>query len=482
MSTSILIKDGILVDANDSIKGDLLIEDGKIVAAEPKIDSSVASQVLDAGGCYVMPGGIDPHCHMQLPFMGTVAADDFFTGTRAALAGGTTTQIDFVVPNPDQPMLDALKQWSEWAAKACADYSFHMAVTSWNDKTAAEMDEVVNKQGINSFKHFMAYKNAIMVDDEIMMNSFIQSRELGAICLIHAENGELVARKQQELLAKGITGPEGHPLSRPPEVEGEAANRAIVIADEVGVPVYIVHTSCKPAVEAISRARRKGMCVIGEALIGHLLVDDSVYWNKDWEFAAAHVMSPPFRAKGHQQVLWDSVNNGDISVLGTDHCVFMNKQKANGKGDFTKIPNGTNGLQDRMHLFWNFGVNTGRITMNQFVALTSTNAARIFNMYPQKGSLLEGTDADVVVWDPKAQRTISVKEHLQNVDFNVFEGTKVTGINRWTIANGKIVFEDGKANVQEGAGKFVPRKPFAPMFDNLRTRNKVREPRPVARS
>ena len=478
---SILIKDGTLVDATDSVKGDLLIEDGKIVQAAAKIDTSAAKQVLDAKGCYVMPGGIDPHCHMQLPFMGTVASDDFFTGTRAALAGGTTSQIDFVIPNPEQSMLDALKQWSEWAEKACADYSFHMAVTWWGKDTAAEMDAVVNKHGINSFKHFMAYKNAIMVDDEIMMNSFIQARQLGAIALIHAENGELVARKQEQLLKDGITGPEGHPLSRPPEVEGEAANRAIVIADDVGVPVYIVHTSCKPAVEAISRARRKGMCVIGEALIGHLLVDESVYYNKDWQFAAAHVMSPPFRSAKHREALWGSINNGDISVIGTDHCVFMHKQKANGKGDFTKIPNGTNGLQDRMHLLWNFGVNTGLITMNKFVDLTSTNAAHIFNMYPQKGSLEEGTDADVVVWDPKAKRTISVKEHLQNVDFNVFEGTTVTGINRWTIANGKVVFADGKPNVQEGAGRFIKREPFAPIFDSLRKHVKVRAPHAVAR-
>ena len=478
---SILIKGGVLVNVSDSNKQDLLIENGKITKVATDIPSSAAKQVVEADGCYVMPGGIDPHTHMQLPFMGTVASDDFFTGTRAALAGGTTMLVDFVIPNPQQSMLEALKQWQSWAEKACMDYSFHIAVTWWGDKTADEMEAIVKTHGINSFKHFMAYKNAIMVDDEIMMNSFIKARELGAICTIHAENGELVARKQQQLLKDGITGPEGHPLSRPPEVEGEAAHRAIVIADQVGVPVYIVHTSCKPALDAISKARRNGMTVIGEALIGHLLVNDEVYRNKDWDYAAAHVMSPPFRAPEHQKALWNAINNGDISVIGTDHCVFKREQKAMGKGDFTKIPNGTNGLQDRMHLLWHYGVNSGRITMNKFVELTSTNAARIFNMYPQKGSLKVGADADVVVWDPKAKRTISAKEHLQNVDFNVFEGTTVQGINRVTISNGNVVYEDGKSKAQEGAGRFIKRKPFAPIFDNLRQRVEMTQPKAVAR-
>ena len=477
---SILIKNGTLVTAENSRPADLLIEDGHISRAEDNIGSSEAKEVIDATGCYVMPGGIDPHTHMELPFMGTVSADDFFTGTRAALAGGTTMLIDFVIPNPQQRMKDALKQWQDRAQKACMDYSFHMAVTWWDEDMPAEMAEIV-KSGINSFKHFMAYKGAIMVDDEIMVSSFRAARELGAICTIHAENGELVFRKQKELLKAGITGPEGHPLSRPPEVEGEAANRAIVIANELGVPVYIVHTSCKQALDAISRGRRSGKTVIGEALIGHLLVNEEVYYDKDWARAAAHVMSPPFRPKEHQEALWNALNNGDIMVIGTDHCVFKHEQKAMGKGDFTKIPNGTNGLQDRMHLLWHYGVNKGRITMNDFVALTSANAAKIFNIYPRKGSLNVGADADVVVWDPKAKRTISAKEHLQNVDFNVFEGRTVEGINRVTIANGRVVFREGEPMAEEGAGNFVSRPPFAPCFDDLRKHVQSSHPTAVNR-
>lgn len=477
---SILIKNADLVTADTTWSADLLLENGKIARIAKDIAASEAKETIDASNCYVMPGGIDPHTHMQLPFMGTVASDDFFTGTRAALAGGTTMLIDFVIPNPQQRMLDALRQWQDWAKKACMDYSFHMAVTWWDDKMAAEMEEVV-KGGINSFKHFMAYKGAIMVDDEIMVNSFQRARDLGAICTIHAENGELVFRKQQSLLEAGITGPEGHPMSRPPEVEGEAANRAIVLANALGVPVYIVHTSCKPALEAISRGRRSGKTVIGEALIGHLLVSEDVYYNKDWTTAAAHVMSPPFRPPEHQEALWNALKNGDIQVIGTDHCVFKHEQKAMGKGDFTKIPNGTNGLQDRMHLLWHYGVNRGRITMNEFVALTSTNAAKIFNLYPRKGCLQVGADADVVIWDPQATRTISAKEHLQNLDFNVFEGRTVTGINRITIAQGKVVYKDGKPDVTEGAGRFIQRPAFAPYFDALRQEVKINQPQAVRR-
>lgn len=478
---SILIKNGTLVTADNSRAGDLLLDNGVISQIDENISSSIAKEIIDASDCYVMPGGIDPHTHMQLPFMGTVAADDFFTGTRAALAGGTTMLIDFVIPNPQQRLNEAFNQWRDWAKKACMDYSFHVAITWWDDDMANEMASLVKEKGVNSFKHFMAYKGAIMIDDEIMVKSFATARDLGAICTIHAENGELVARKQQELLAAGITGPEGHPLSRPAEVEGEAANRAIIIADQIGVPVYIVHTSCKPAVEAISRARRQGMTVIGEALIGHLLINEEVYYNKDWTYAAAHVMSPPFRPREHQQVLWNALKNGDLMIVGTDHCVFKHEQKAMGKKDFTKIPNGTNGLQDRMHLLWHYGVNQGRINMNEFVALTSTHAAKVFNIYPRKGSLNIGADADIVIWDPQASRTISANEHLQNVDFNVFEGTKVTGINRVTISQGKVVYKDGKANTVEGSGRYINRPPFSPYFAALRRSVKHNKPRAVSR-
>ena len=262
-----------------------------------------------------MPGGIDPHTHMELPFMGTVASEDFFSGTAAALAGGTTMIIDFVIPNPKQPLLEAYDAWRGWAEKACADYSFHVAITWWSEQVHKDMGVLTKERGVNSFKHFMAYKNAIMADDEILVNSFTRARELGAICTVHAENGELVFHLQQELVKAGITGPEGHPLSRPPEVEGEAANRAIRIAQVLNVPLYIVHNSCRESLEAITRARSEGQRVYGEVLAGHLLVDDSVYRNPDWNIAAAHVMSPPFRPKEHQEALW----NGSAVGQPADH-------------------------------------------------------------------------------------------------------------------------------------------------------------------
>ncbi|GER00166.1 hypothetical protein JCM17845_07890 [Iodidimonas gelatinilytica] len=290
---SILIKGGTVVTADQTRRADIYTEDGEIKAIGLDIDVPRNAEIIDAGGHYVMPGGIDPHTHMQLPFMGTVASEDFYTGTAAGLAGGTTMIIDFVIPNPQQPLMDAYKQWRGWAEKAAADYSFHVAVTWWDNSVHADMGRLVTEEGVNSFKHFMAYKNAIMAGDDILFPSFSRAMELGAIPTVHAENGEMVYQLQQKLLAAGITGPEGHPLSRPPEVEGEAAARAIRFANVIGVPLYIVHVSASDALEEITRARNAGQRVFGEVLAGHLLVDDSVYRHPDWQTAAAHVMSPP---------------------------------------------------------------------------------------------------------------------------------------------------------------------------------------------
>ncbi|SVC05144.1 uncharacterized protein METZ01_LOCUS257998, partial [marine metagenome] len=293
---TILIQGGTIVNADRTFRADVLCEGGLIVAIEQNLEPPKDAKIVEAGGKYVMPGGIDPHTHMQLPFMGTVASEDFYTGTAAGLAGGTTMIIDFVIPNPQQNLLEAYDTWRKWAEKSVADYSFHVAVTWWDDTVHADMGTLVNERGVNSFKHFMAYKGAIMADDEILVNSFTRARELGAITTVHAENGELVFRLQQEIFEKGITGPEGHPLSRPPEVEGEAANRAIRIAEVLNVPLYVVHNSCRQSLESITRARNEGQRVYGEVLAGHLLIDDSVYLNKDFNVAAAHVMSPPFRS------------------------------------------------------------------------------------------------------------------------------------------------------------------------------------------
>lgn len=481
MDKKIHIKGGTLVSAEQSIRGDLLIANGKIVARGQKLDIPAGTQVVDAGGCLVMPGGIDPHTHMELPFMGTVASEDFFTGTTAGAVGGTTMIIDFVIPGPKQDVMSAWKDWNGWAQKAATDYSFHVAITWWDESVKQAMRELVHNHGVNSFKHFMAYKNAIMADDEILVNSFTNARELGAICTVHAENGELVFRLQKDIHSKGITGPEGHPLSRPPVVEGEAAERAIRIASVMDVPLYVVHTSCKDALEAITRARLRGQRVYGEVLAGHLLIDDSVYRSKDWRFAAHHVMSPPFRNKEHQDALWQGLQSGMLQTTATDHCCFCTTQKEMGKNDFRKIPNGTGGVEDRMHVLWTNGVSTGKLTENEFVAITSANAAKIFNIYPRKGSLDIGADADVLVWDPKRERTISAKTHHQNIDFNIFEGMKVKGINITTIAGGKIIYHDGQVMTQKGAGKYVKRPAFAPFYGAMERASKIAEPKPVKR-
>jgi len=478
---TVLIKGGTVVNADRSVRADVLCENGLITAVGEGIDAPKGATVVDAGGQYVMPGGIDPHTHMQLPFMGTVTSEDFETGTAAGLAGGTTMIIDFVIPGPQQDVMEAYHQWAEWAGKSVSDYSFHVAITWWDDSVHKAMGTLVNEHGVNSFKHFMAYKGAIMADDEVLVNSFTRAIELGAIVTVHAENGELVFRLQKELFEKGITGPEGHPLSRPPQCEGEAANRAIRIAEVLGVPLYVVHNSCKQSLEAITRARNEGQRVFGEVLAGHLLVDDSVYRNKDFEIAAAHVMSPPFRAKEHQDALWHGLQSGNLQTTATDHCCFCADQKAMGKDDFRLIPNGTAGIENRMEVLWHHGVGTGRLTMNEFVAVTSTNAAQIFNVYPRKGSVAAGADADIVVWDPEATKSISAKTHFQKIDYNIFEGMTVKGCASHTLSQGKVVYADGKLDVERGAGRYVNRPAFAPYYEALQVKARLAEPTPVRR-
>ena len=478
---TVLIKGGTVVNADRTFNADVLCSDGKIVSIGDNLEVPAGATVVDAGGQFVMPGGIDPHTHMQLPFMGTVTTEDFYTGTAAGLAGGTTMIIDFAIPNPQQNLIETYQQWREWAEKSVADYSFHVAITWWDDSVYEDMGTLVRDHGVNSFKHFMAYKGAIMADDEILVNSFSRALELGAVPTVHAENGELVFRLQKELFDKGITGPEGHPLSRPPECEGEAANRAIRIAEVLKVPVYIVHNSCKQSLEAITRARNEGQRVFGEVLAGHLLVDDSVYRHPDFDTAAAHVMSPPFRSKEHQAALWHGLQSGNLQTTATDHCCFCADQKAMGKDDFRSIPNGTAGIENRMEVLWHHGVGTGRLTMNEFVAVTSTNAAQIFNVYPQKGSIAVGADADIVVWDPEATKTISAKTHHQKVDYNIFEGMEVKGCASHTISQGKVVWADGQLNVERGAGRYVDRPPFAPFYDALRIQAQRAEPTAVKR-
>ena len=474
-----VIKNGTIVTADLTYQADVLIDEGKIIEIGPNL---TADDQLDATGCYVMPGGIDPHTHLEMPFMGTYSADDFESGTRAALAGGTTMVVDFALPAPGQGLHDALQMWDNKSGRANCDYSFHMAVTWWGEQVFDEMESVIRDRGINTFKHFMAYKGALMVNDDEMYASFSRLASLGAIAMVHAENGDVVAELSAKLLAEGNTGPEAHAYSRPPQVEGEATNRAIMIADMTGVPLYIVHVSCEEAHEAIRRARMQGKRVWGEPLIQHLTLDESEYFNPDWDHAARRVMSPPFRNKMHQDGLWAGLQSGSLSVVATDHCAFTTDQKRYGVGDFTKIPNGTGGLEDRMPMLWTHGVRNGRLTMNEFVALTSTNIAKILNCYPRKGAVLVGADADLVVWDPEKSKTITASNQQSAIDYNVFEGKEVTGLPRFTLTRGHVAVHDGEIRTQEGHGQFVKRAANTPTNTALSKWKDLTAPRPVQRT
>ncbi len=474
---SIVIKGGTVVTSERTFAADVLVEGETIRAVGEGLSGD---EVLDASGCHVMPGGIDPHTHLEMPFMGTTTADDYESGTKAALSGGTTTVVDFCIPGQDQKLMDAWADWDRRSAGAATDFSYHMCIVSWSDAIRDEMAEVV-RRGVNTFKHFMAYKGALMVDDAQLFASFTRCAELGALPLVHAENGDAVVALQAEVLAAGITGPEGHGYSRPPEVEGEAANRAIMFADQAGVPLYIVHTSSIPAHEAIRRARALGQRVYGEPLIQHLVLDETEYLHPDWDHAARRVMSPPFRDKKHQDDLWNGLRAGSLQVVATDHCAFTTAQKRMGRNDFTKIPNGTGGLEDRLPVLWTRGVGTGRLTPNEFVAVTSTNIARILNLYPKKGAIAAGSDADLVVWDPKATKRIAAATQLSAIDYNVFEGIACEGLPRITLSRGEVVWRDGKLSARAGRGRFVPRPPFTPGAQALRQSRSRTAPRKVSR-
>ena len=477
----LLIRGGTVVNADREFRADVLCEGGKITAVGTGLQAPAGAETLDASGRYVIPGGIDPHTHMQLPFMGTVTRDDFYSGTAAAMAGGTTTIIDFVIPDPKEPLIDAYRKWRGWAEKAAGDYSFHVAVTWWDESVHRDMGTLVQQEGVNSFKHFMAYKNAIMCDDETLVNSFKRSLELGAMPTVHAENGELVYLLQASMRAKGIFGPEGHPLSRPPAVEAEAAQRAIAIADVLNVPIYVVHVSCAESADAIARARARGQRVYGEVLAGHLVLDDEVYRNPSFEYAAGHVMSPPFRPKGHSQMLWRGLQAGYLHTTATDHCTFCAEQKAAGKADFSQIPNGCGGVEERLAVLWHEGVNGGKLTPSEFVAITSANAAKLFNIYPRKGFIGEGADADLVLWDPEGTKTFSAQTQFSKGDFNIFEGRTVRGIPSHTVSQGRVVFANGDLRAEQGKGRYIKRPAFGANFQAVQKRAQDLAPTAVVR-
>ena len=474
-----VIKGGTIVTADRSWQADVLIEGETIAAIGPNLSGD---EVIDASDAYVIPGGIDPHTHLEMPFMGTTADETFESGTWAAATGGTTMLVDFCLPGPDGSIVNAINDWHRKSApQICADIGYHMAITGWNETIFDEM-KIAVEMGVNSFKHFMAYKGALMVEDDEMFASFSRCRELGALPMVHAENGDIVQELQQKYMAQGITGPEGHAYSRPAELEGEAANRAIMIADAVGTPLYIVHVSCEQAHEAIRRARQKGHRVYGEPLIQFLTLDESEYFNKDWIHAARRVMSPPFRSKDHQDGLWNGLAAGSLQVVATDHAAFGTEKKKMGLDDFTKIPNGTGGLEDRMSMLWTKGVETGRITPEEFVAVTSTNIAKILNIYPTKGALVPGADADIVVWDPKITKTITAKAQKSIIDYNVFEGFEVTAQPRHTLSRGDVIWSWGSnASPQPGRGRFVPRPAFSSAAAALSKWKALNTPRKVER-
>ena len=474
-----VIKGGTVVTADRTFIADVLIEDETIKEIGPNLSGD---EYVDAEGAYVMPGGIDPHTHLEMPFMGTTAAETFESGTWAAAAGGTTMLVDFCLPGPDGSIKNAINEWHRKSKpQICSDVGYHMAITGWNETIFKEMKDAVD-MGVNSFKHFMAYKGALMVEDDELFASFSRCKELGALPMVHAENGDIVAELQQKYIADGITGPEGHAYSRPPEVEGEAANRAIMIADAVGVPLYIVHVSCEQAHEAIRRARQKGIRVYGEPLIQFLTLDESEYFSKDWEHAARRVMSPPFRSHEHQDGLWNGLAAGSLQVVATDHAAFTTEQKRMGRDNFTLIPNGTGGLEERLAVLWTEGVETGRLTPNEFVAATSTNIARILNIYPKKGAMLPGADADIVVWDPNLSKTITATTHKSVLDYNVFEGFKVKAQARYTLSRGEVIWAWGKnSQPNPGRGKFVPRPAFPSAHEALSKWKALNSPRKIER-
>ena len=455
----LLIKQGEIVTATERRAADLYVDGGKLLAIGPNLQKrSAGDQVLDAAGRFVFPGFVDPHVHLALPVGGTVSADDFEAGTAAGVAGGTTTIVDFVVPDRGQSLLEALRTWRERAKGSVSDYAFHMGVSGWSERTAEEMRAVVVEHGIPSFKVLMAYKGTLMVDDGELFQVMKHAAKLGAVVLVHAENGEAVAALQQELRARGDLGPEFHPLSRPSSLEGEATHRALVLAKLHGTEVYIVHMTCREAVEALARARAAGERCYGETCPQYLLLDDTVFAKPDFE-AAAYVCSPPIRpaGRGHHEALWGGLAGGTLDTVGTDHCPFTMEQRRRGKDDFTRIPGGLPGIEDRLQLLYTYGVCEGRFDLQRMVAVGSTNPARIFGLYPRKGEIAIGSDADLVLYDPTPTSVRSAKTHHSKCDRNPYEGFAVKGRPTHVIVNGRVCYADGRLDVERGAGRFLAR-------------------------
>jgi len=451
------------VTATDTQRADVLIEGERITMLAESIPSN-GHTTIDATGSYVFPGGVDPHTHLDMPFGGTVTADNFETGTRAALLGGTTTVVDFALHTKGDSLHNALKTWHAKAGgNACGDYAFHLTIADGRDETMNEIPKIINEQGVNSFKVFMAYKHVLYVDDETIFKTLQACRDAGGLVQVHAENGDVIEVITKEALAEGKTDPVWHARTRPVECEGEATHRAIRLAEIAGAPLYVVHVSSAMAADMISDGRKRGLPIYGETCPQYLVCDTEDYLRPNFE-GAKYVLSPPIRDKWNQGVLLRKLKNMELHAFGSDHCSFnLCGQKELGKHDFSKIPNGAPTIEDRLAILYHVGVNGGVISPNQFVALGSANPARLFGLFPRKGTIAVGSDADVVVWDPNAERTISAKTHHMNVDNSVFEGMKVKGRPRYVFSRGAKVAEGDTFTGRKGHGKFVRSDKFYPV-------------------
>jgi len=451
---AVLIKNGRVVTAAEDYIADVYVEGGKIVAIGRELNYS-AEKIIDATGKLVFPGGIDPHVHLEMPFMGTYSSDDYETGTRAALHGGTTSVIEFILQTQGDTLHNALKVWQDKSIhKAVGDFSYHMAVTDFNDDVAKEVVQMIEQEGITSFKTFMAYKGALMIDDGQMVELMKVVKKHGGLVTVHATNGDMIDALIEKNLAQGNSTPLYHYLSQPEITEAEASARFTDMLHYTGCPGYIVHMTCEGALNAVRRATLRNQKVYVETCSQYLMIDASLYQRED---GAKWVMSPPLREKKDQEALWSGINQGLVQVVGTDHCPFKLEQKAMGKDNFAKIPNGHPAIEHRMEFMYSEGVRKGKISLNKFVELTATNAAKIFGMYPKKGTIAIGSDADLVIFDPEKEHTISVDTHHMNCDYSAYEGWKVTGKTEIVLLRGQLAIENEKCLLKPGDGKFIPR-------------------------
>jgi len=461
MGFDTLVVNGIVVTATDTYAADVAISGGKIVAIGEGLPRENTKQVLDAKGRYVLPGGIDVHTHLDMPFGGTTSADDFETGTRAAAFGGTTTLIDFAIQYKGQSLRTAFDTWMQKAsAKATTDYAFHCIITDLPDARIGEMNDLV-RDGVPSFKLFMAYPGVFMLDDATIFKAMRAASKAGGMICMHAENGGAIDVIVKQALSEGKTAPKYHALTRPTTAEAEATSRAIPLAEMAGSPVYIVHLSCNDALEKVREARDRGLPVYAETCPQYLYLSIEDMDAPGFE-GAKYVFTPPLREKWHQEKLWTGLKQDHLQVVSTDHCPFCFKeQKELGKDDFTKIPNGGPGIEHRMSLIYSGGVAKGRFSVNRFVELVSTTPARIFGLYPQKGTVAIGSDADLVIFDPKRQHTISVKTHHMRVDYSMFEGITVTGMPDVVLSRGRVIVDGDKFQGRAGAGNFLKRAAYS---------------------